>query len=220
MDNIGERMDISKITNIEDKIELAKIIANKVKNGQTIGFGSGSTSYLTAIEIGKVVKEKNLKIKAIPSSNEIENVCKEYEIEIGNLVEDEIDWSFDGADEVDPNNNMIKGMGKAMFKEKLNILNSPKTYILVDKTKIVKHLGEKHPVPVEIFPSAMRYVANELKNLGATETTYRGMTENNNVILDTRFNEIKPELEKRIKQIPGVIESGLFIDYNVEIIVQ
>ncbi len=215
-------MDVNQITNKEQKEILAKKIAEKVENGQTIGFGSGSTSYLTAIEIGKKIKEKNIKIKAIPTSKDIEEICKEYEIEIGNLVEDKIDWAFDGADEVDPNNNMIKGMGKAMFKEKLNILNSPKNYILVDNTKFVEKLGERHPVPVEVFPSAMNYVSDELKKLGAVETTFRGMTENGNAIIDAKFENIcydsNINLEKEIKKISGVIESGLFLGYNVEVI--
>ena len=211
-------MDLNKITNKEEKFELAKMIAKKVKNGQVIGFGSGSTAYLSAIEIGKLVKEKGWSIKAIPTSKEIEEVCREYGIKIGSLVEDEIDWSFDGADEVDPNRNMIKGMGAAMFKEKLNVISSPITYILVDKSKLVNKLGDKHPIPVEVFPSAMKYVANELTKLGATETIFRGMTENNNAILDTKFEIITEELEKKIKLIPGVIESGLFINYKVEII--
>ena len=211
-------MDISKITNIEEKQKLAKKILKYVKDNQTIGFGSGSTSYLATIEIGKYAKENNLNIKAIPTSNEIEEACKEYGIKIGNLIEDKIDWAFDGADEVDSNNNMIKGMGAAMFKEKLNIISSNITYILVDETKIVKELGENHPVPIEVFPRAMKYVSEELEKLGATETIYRGMTENDNAILDTRFEKIDVDLEKKIKAITGVIESGLFIGYNVEII--
>lgn len=213
-------MDIGKITNVKEKLELAQRVAKLVGDGQTIGFGSGTTSYLASIEIGKLVKENCWHIKAIPTSKEIEDVCKEYDIQIGNLLEDKIDWSFDGADEVDKNKNMIKGMGAAMFKEKLNILSSPKTYILVDKSKYVDYLGEKHPVPVEVFPSAIKYVVNELIKLGATETIFRGMTENNNAIVDARFGRITPELEKSIKQISGVIESGLFINYDVEIIVQ
>lgn len=211
-------MDIDKISRKEDKIKLGKKIAERVKDGQTIGFGSGSTSYLTAIEIGKKVEKEHLHIIAIPTSKEIENVCKQYKIQIGNLVENKIDWAFDGADEVDPDNNMIKGMGAAMFKEKLNILNSPINYILIDQTKFVKELGEKHPVPVEVFPQALEYVSRKLEELGATETIFRGMTENQNAILDVRFEKIDNKLEAKIKNITGVIESGLFMGYNVEII--
>lgn len=211
-------MDIDKISRKEEKIKLGKKIAERVKDGQTIGFGSGSTSYLTAIEIGKKVEKEHLHIIAIPTSKEIENVCKQYKIQIGNLVENKIDWAFDGADEVDPDNNMIKGMGAAMFKEKLNILNSPINYILIDQTKFVKELGEKHPVPVEVFPQALEYVSRKLEELGATETIFRGMTENQNAILDVRFEKIDNKLEAKIKNITGVIESGLFMGYNVEII--
>lgn len=211
-------MDIDKISRKEEKIKLGKKIAERVKDGQTIGFGSGSTSYLTAIEIGKKVEKEHLHIIAIPTSKEIENVCKQYKIQIGNLVENKINWAFDGADEVDPNNNMIKGMGAAMFKEKLNILNSPINYILIDQTKFVKELGEKHPVPVEVFPQALEYVSRKLEELGATEAIFRGMTENQNAILDVRFEKIDNKLEAKIKNITGVIESGLFMGYNVEII--
>ena len=105
-----------------------------------------------------------------------------------------------------------------MFKEKLNIIASPITYILVDETKFVSYLGEKCKVPVEVFPDALEYASNELKKLGATEITFRGMTENENGILDTKFEKIDKDLEKKVKLITGVIESGLFLDYNIEIV--
>lgn len=211
-------MDINLIDNKEEKIELAKKVLDFVKDGQTIGFGSGSTSYLTGIEIGKLVKEKGIKITAVPTSSYMFELCKEYGIETAELHYESIDWSFDGADEVDGNNNMIKGMGAAMFKEKLNILNSKKTYILIDNSKFVNFLGENHPIPVEVFPTAEEYVSEKLRELGAVDIAFRGSTENENSILDVRFDKIDESLEKKIKAITGVIESGLFIGYDVEII--
>ncbi len=154
----GGKMDINQITNREEKEALANIVAEKVRDGQTIGFGSGTTSYLTAIAIGKKVKAEKLNITAVPTSKLIEDVCKEYGIKVGNLLENSIDWSFDGADEVDPKNWLIKGKGAAMFKEKLNIVSSPKTFILVDDSKFVNKLGEKCPIPIEVFPTALNYV--------------------------------------------------------------
>lgn len=215
-------MNLDKIENKNVKEKLAKRLLDKVKDGQTIGFGSGTTSYITAIEIGKKVKQEHLNITAIPTSKEIKEVCEEYEIKIGNLIENEIDWGFDGADEVELDKLwLIKGKGAAMFKEKLNILTSPKTYILVDKTKIVEKLGEKCKVPIEVFPQALKYVSGKLEQLGASDITYRGFTENNNGILDVKFENIGQELEKKIKEITGVIESGLFLNYkNIEIITQ
>ena len=211
-------MDINLIDNKEEKIELAKKVLEFVKDGQTIGFGSGSTSYLTGIEIGKLVKEKGIKITAVPTSSYMFELCKEYGIETAELHYKSIDWSFDGADEVDGNNNMIKGMGAAMFKEKLNILNSKKTYILIDDSKFVNFLGENHPIPVEVFPTSEEYVSEKLRELGAVDIAFRGSTENENSILDVRFDKIDESLEKKIKAITGVIESGLFIGYDVEII--
>ena len=211
-------MDINLMDNKEEKIELAKKVLEFVKDGQTIGFGSGSTSYLTGIEIGKLVKEKGIKITAVPTSSYMFELCKEYGIETAELHYKSIDWSFDGADEVDGNNNMIKGMGAAMFKEKLNILNSKKTYILIDNSKFVNFLGENHPIPVEVFPTSEEYVSEKLRELGAVDIAFRGSTENENSILDVRFDKIDESLEKKIKAITGVIESGLFIGYEVEII--
>ena len=213
-------MDISEIENLEEKKAVAEKILNKVKDGNVIGFGSGSTSYVTAIKIGELVTKNNLNITAIPTSKVVEDVCKEYKIKIGNLIENKIDWAFDGADEVDEKNMwLIKGRGAAMFKEKLNILASPITYILVDNSKFVNNLGEKCKVPIEVFPPAMNYVSEELKKLGAYEITYRGFTENNNGILNVKFKNIYEKLEKDIKQITGVIESGLFLGYkNLRII--
>ena len=213
-------IDIEKIENKEVKEALAEKIIDKVKNGQTIGFGSGTTSYITAVKIGEKVQKENLHITAIPTSNEIKEVCEHYGIKIGNLIENEIDWAFDGADEAELKNKwLIKGKGKAMFKEKLNIIASPKTYILVDNTKIVDYLGQKCKVPIEAFPQALKYVSKELEKLGAKDITYRGFTENNNGILDVKFDKIEKSLEKQVKAITGVIESGLFLEYNnIEII--
>lgn len=213
-------IDIEKIENKEVKKALAEKILDKIKDGQTIGFGSGTTSYITAVKIGEKVKKENLHITAIPTSNEIKEVCEHYGIKIGNLIENEIDWAFDGADEAELKNKwLIKGKGKAMFKEKLNIIASPKTYILVDNTKIVDYLGQKCKVPIEVFPQALKYVSSELERLGAKDITYRGFTENNNGILDVKFDKIEKNLEKQVKAITGVIESGLFLEYNnIEII--
>ena len=208
------------IENKEAKEKIAEKILNKVKDGQTIGFGSGTTSYIAAEKIGEKVQKQGLRITAIPTSNEIKEICEKYKIKIGNLIENEIDWAFDGADEVDLKNMwLIKGRGAAMFKEKLNIIASPITYILVDETKFVNYLGEKCKVPIEVFPSALKYVSNELEKLGAKDITYRGFTENNNGILDVKFEKIYKDLEKDNKAITGVIESGLFLEYkNIEIV--
>lgn len=210
------------VKNRKEKELLGEEIAKRVKDGDVIGFGSGTTSFMASLAIGERVKKEGLKIKAIPTSNDIELVCRFYDIEITNLNESNLDWCFDGADEVDSNNWLIKGLGAAMFKEKLNIVNSNENYILVDSSKIVNTLGEKCVVPIEVFPTNINYVIRKLEELGAYDIKIRKdengenvITENNNLIVDARFKEVYEKLEKEIKDIVGVIESGLFIDYNV-----
>ena len=215
-----------EISNREEKEKVAKIIASKVKDGDVIGFGSGSTAFLATIEIGKRIKAENIKITAIPTSYEIKMLCTYLNIPTADIMEKKPDWSFDGADEVNESKWLIKGRGAAMFQEKLNIVNSKKTYILVDNSKFVSYLGEKHSIPIECYPNSICFVKEELYKLGAKEILLRKakgkdgpiITENGNFILDAKFDDIKENLEKRLKQIIGVIETGLFIGYNVEIL--
>lgn len=214
-----------EIKNIEDKQRIAKKIAKKVKDGDVIGFGSGSTSYLATIEIAERVKKENLNIIAIPTSHEITMLCNQLEIPTATLMQRKPDWSFDGADEVNSKNWLIKGRGAAMFKEKLNIANSIETYILVDDSKFVDNLCDKFPIPIEVYPWAINCVREALINMGAEDVTMRlaekkdgpVITENGNLILDTVFRNVEESLEKDIKNIVGVIETGLFIGYNVVI---
>lgn len=214
------------IDNKEEKLKLAKRMAKRVRNKEVIGFGSGSTSYLTAIEIAKKVKEEKLKIKAIPTSTIIENLCRELNIEITSLEQEKPNWCFDGADEIDPHNWLIKGMGAALYKEKRNMQNSNENYILVDGSKFVEKLGQKHPVPIECEKENVEKVKENLKKLGATKVEIRKsniennylITDNGNYILHAWFDKIEAFLEERLVEIDGVIESGLFIGYDIIVI--
>ncbi len=224
---IGRLKWSDDIINREEKECVAEMIAAKASDGDVIGAGSGSTVYLAMYAIAKRMRAENLTIQVIPSSLEISMTCIQLGIPQTTLMDKKPDWTFDGADEVDSDNNLIKGRGGAMFKEKLLICNSKKTYILIDKSKQVSRLGQKFPVPIEVFPTSLLYVENELKKLGAAEITLRLakgkdgaiITENGNFILDARFSSIDNTLESRIKSITGVIESGLFIGYDVEVLV-
>ncbi|WP_158990760.1 ribose 5-phosphate isomerase A [Mucilaginibacter sp. L196] len=214
------------IINLEGKQKVADEIAIRVKDGDILGVGSGSTVYVALIAIAKRIKEEGLKVKAIPTSIEISLFCAKLGIPLTTLFENKPDWLFDGADEVDPDKSLIKGRGGAMFKEKLLISSSPKNYIIVDDSKLVKKLGINFPVPIEVFPTALLHVEEELKKLGVSELQLRPakgkdgpiITENGNLILDARFHNIGKDMEQAIKSITGVIESGLFINYNVEIL--
>ena len=213
------------ITNRNSKVKVADEMAKQAKNGDIIGAGSGSTVYLALFALAERIKKEKLDIQVIPASMEISMTCVQLGIPQTTLWAHKPDWTFDGADEVDPAHNLIKGRGGAMFKEKLLICNSSRTFIIVDESKLVEQLGSKFPIPVEVFPYALTYVENEIKKLNATEVTLRQargkdgpiLTENGNFILDARFGTVLPSLEKEIKSITGVIESGLFIGYNPQI---
>lgn len=227
LNNFAKEIEPQNISNKEQKEKVAKKVAEKVKDGDIISFGSGSTSYLAIKEIAKKIEEEDLHIIAIPTSYEVKSLCQSLKIPTASILEYKPDWGFDGADEVDKNHNwLIKGRGAAMFREKLNMVNSGLTYILADETKFVENLGEKFPIPIEVYPEAVSSVKEALLDLGMTECVLRKaekkdgpvFTENNNVILDTKFSEIYETLEEDIKAITGVIESGLFIDYPIEVI--
>lgn len=143
-ENIIQKLEWNgQISNKEQKELIADKIAKFAKDGDVIGFGSGSTSFLAAQAIAKRIKEEKLNIIAIPTSKEINMVCNYLTIPTTTLVSKKPDWCFDGADEVDPNNWLIKGRGAAMFNEKLIMANAKKAYILVDDSKFVKKLRRK-----------------------------------------------------------------------------
>lgn len=202
---------------------MQKKIAKRVKDGDVIGIGSGSTSFVATKEIAKRMKEENLNIIGIPTSHEINLLCNELGIPTANLMDKKPDWSYDGADEVNDKNWLVKGRGGAMFREKLNIASSEVTYILVDESKFVENICDKFPIPVEVTPQAINYVRQKMFEIGAESITLRlakgkdgpVITENGNVILDTVFRNVDENLEKDLKSIVGVIETGLFIGYNV-----
>jgi len=215
------------ITNLAAKQEVAERVAQEVKDGDTIGFGSGSTSFLAIQSIAARLKREHISCTAIPTSTEVAFTCMDLGIPTASLVNARPDWAFDGADEVDPDCNLIKGRGGAMFREKLLIDSSPKTFILIDQSKLVPVLGRNFPVPIEVFPEAVNLAREVLQKLEATQAVVRlGLkkdgpvfTENGNLIMDVHFARILADFEKRIKAIPGVIESGLFQGRKLEILV-
>ena len=215
-----------EISNREEKQKVADKIASMVRDGDIIGVGSGSTAYLALLKIADRIRTEQLHIHAIPTSQEIKMACAKLGIPLTSLLEHKPNWTFDGADEIDPNHNMIKGRGGAMFKEKLLISSSPQTFIIADPSKMVSKLGSRFPVPVEIFPDALIHADQALRSLSPVDIKLRMaqgkdgpiITENGNLILDVWFNNIPDNLENAIKSITGVIESGLFMHYEVKII--
>ena len=204
-------MDLPKQRAAEKALEL-------IRDGQVVGLGTGSTAKFAIEGIARLVRE-GLSLKGVPTSIATERMARELGIPLIDLNEvGTIDITVDGADEVDPDFNMIKGGGGALTREKLVALASTKRVILVDETKLVSRLGESRLLPIEVLPFARRMSASLLTELGCVanirlqgETPF--VTDNGNSILDCEFGPIDEPgtLEKRIKIIPGVVECGLFI---------
>ena len=215
------------ISNRAAKEEVGRELAAKVKDGDVIGVGSGSTAYLAILAIAERVRKENLRVAAVCTSPEVTLACAANGLPVTSLLAHQPGWAFDGADEVDPNHDLIKGRGGAMYLEKVVFKSCSKNYVLADKSKLVSRLGEKFPVPVEVLPIALHVAEKGLLELGATEIKMRPaggkdgpvITECGNIILDVRFPEISKSMERDIKSITGVIESGLFIDFPVEVLI-
>lgn len=202
----------------EQKQRAAEHALQLVRDGQVIGLGTGSTAKFAIEGLGRRVRE-GLSIKGVPTSIATEQMAAAAGIPLVELNDVRIiDLTLDGADEVDPDFNMIKGGGGALTREKLVALASAKRVILIDDGKLVSSLGQSHLLPVEVLPFARVFSARLLTDLGCVATLReRGgelfVTDNGNNILDCDFGSIDdaPALEKRINLLPGVIECGLFI---------
>jgi len=195
-----------------------------VKDGQIVGLGSGSTVAYFVRALGKKIKEEGIEVHAIPTSYQIRFVAIEAGVPLTTLMEHHrIDVDIDGANEIDHELNLIKGGTAGAFtNEKMVAQASDKYIIIADHTKVVKRLGSKYPVPVEILPDACDIVTEKLKEKGAvtqlrTRIDPSGeslplITENRNFILDAHFREITdpPKIGLEIKSISGVVEHGLF----------
>lgn len=207
---------------------LGKEIAKRITDGLVIGVGTGSTVDVAVEAIGKRIKAEGLQVKCVVSSNESAKRATQNGLTVlSPFYSGEIAWGFDGADEVDPKLRLIKGAGAAMLQEKILARRCGKFFVIVTEEKLVKKLGEKFPIPVEVIPEATSYVVEQLKAIGATECVLREgsgkygavITEKGNYILDVRFKEIPDSLEHDIKQIVGVVESGLFFNTATEVLV-
>jgi len=188
-----------------------------VQDGMLLGLGTGSTSRLFVEGVGRLVAS-GMKVRGVPTSRATAELAASLGIPIVTELVGQIDLAVDGADEVDPALNLIKGRGGALFREKLVAAASKRFVVVVDESKLVKQLGEG-VLPVEVLPFLWRSTAERLTALGLSlvirggeETPY--VTDNGNVILDVTVAEgIKnpAELALELKQVTGVVEHGLFV---------
>ncbi|MCH7967339.1 MAG: ribose-5-phosphate isomerase RpiA [Thaumarchaeota archaeon] len=189
-----------------------------VKDDYIIGLGSGRAATVLVKSLAKLIKLKNYNIKGIPTSLQIKLVAEKEGILLVEADQvDHIDVVFDGADQIDSQKFVIKGGGGALLRENILFSLAKKVVVIADKTKFVKNFTKT--VPVEVHPLARILVTNSIKKLGgkvklrSLDRDYTFFTENGNIILDCDFGTIKnPKvLTQKIKQIAGVVESGIFL---------
>ena len=204
------------------KQEVGRAAANRVQSNTIVGLGTGSTTAFAIQFIGERLQSGELQnIKGIPTSFQARVLAKQYGIPLTTLDEvDQIHIAIDGADEVDPHKNLIKGGGAAHTQEKIVDSLADQFIVVVDSGKLVDALGSTFLLPVEVMPMAITPVMRALEKLGGKPQLRMGVkkagpvvSDQGNLIIDVKYDRIDNpgELEKTINNIPGVLENGLFV---------
>jgi len=210
----------------EIKRNVGVYAADLVKKGMKIGLGSGSTVYWLIEELGRRV-EQGLEITAVPTSLQTKQLGEKAGIPISDLNDIDLELTIDGADEIDPQGQLIKGGGGALLQEKIVAASSVELIIIADSSKLVRQLG-KFPLPVEVIPFGYKQVEQKLITAGfCTKISLRKknneifVTDHGHYILDCYFDEIPDAsaLNTALHLIPGVVETGLFIKMANEAII-
>lgn len=210
-------------TEIEEAKKNAALEAVKhVKDGFVVGLGSGSTAAYAIEEIGNRIRNERLHFLGVPTSYQAFMLAIKHRITITTLDEHPtLDLVIDGADQIDQDLNLIKGMGGALTREKIVASASKRLIIIADENKKVKVLGENnHPIPMEVIPFSARLIIRKIGEMGGIPAIREGngkvgpvITDNGNMIIDARFGLVTnpTELECRLKSVVGVVETGLFV---------
>ena len=195
--------------------------AELVRDGSTIGLGTGSTVWFTLVRLAERIRAEGLTLRGVPTSLDTERKARELGIPLVDLpAVERLDATIDGADEIDPDFCMIKGGGGALLREKVVASITVREIVVVGRDKLVERLGTTFRLPVEVVPFARAVVERRLVSLGATPELRRAqdgspyVTDNGNEILDCSFMRgiaHPPALEAALARIPGLVESGLFV---------
>lgn len=203
-------------------------VAEMVEPGMVVGLGTGRAAAMFVRALARRI-EKGLDVRGVPTSRRTEELARELGVSLVGLDEGAaIDIDVDGADEVDPALDLIKGHGGALLRERVVASVSRKFVILVGEEKVVERLGARTSVPVEVVPFAAPVSKRKLEELGANTTVRLDasrlpfVSDNGNHILDAKFERIEDAstLERRIDSLPGVVDNGLFIGMADLVLIQ
>lgn len=213
--------------------EMKKIVAETavdtyVKDGMNVGLGTGSTAYYAIKRIGQLVTENGYNLTCVATSVQSEELAKECGITVVDIDDvDKLDVTIDGADEVDPKMNLVKGLGGALLREKIVAAATVKEIIVADESKLVPKLGTKAPLPVEVLRFGNKHTSFGLRRQRCEPVLRMKdgkpfITDGGNYIYDCRFPEGIDNpffVESRIDVIPGVVENGLFLNTAFEVLI-
>ena len=207
---------------VQMKQAVGKAAADRVQSNSIVGLGTGSTTAFALEFIGdRLQKGELINVVGVPTSFQAEVLARRYGIPLTTLdIIDHIDVAIDGADEVDPQKNLIKGGGAAHTREKIVDALAKTFLVVVDSGKLVEHLGSTFLLPVEVIPMALTPVMRALETFGGKPELRMGIkkagpvvTDQGNLVIDVKFDKIEnpADLELKINNLPGVLENGLFV---------
>ncbi|MDH4045027.1 MAG: ribose 5-phosphate isomerase A [Gemmatimonadota bacterium] len=217
-------------SHVEAKRRAAVQAVDRVESGMVVGLGTGSTARFVVEEIAWRLRAGDLgRIVGIPTSLATQRQAEALDVPLGTLEEyPTVDLTIDGADEVDPDGQLIKGLGGALLREKMVATASRRVVIVVDESKLVERLGTRVPVPVEVVTFAAGAHAAAIRALGAepelrrTESGDLFLSDEGHYILDCRFPQGVADphaVHAVLRARPGVVETGLFLDLRPEVVV-
>jgi len=206
----------------ESAKERAAVEAVKlIKDGYILGVGAGSTVACALRELGRRIKEEHIRVSIVSASSQTSQLAREYGIPLTSLNEHlSLDLGIDGADQIDGELNLIKGMGGALTREKI-VASASKTFVIIgDESKLTDTLGKNQPLPIEVLPFALPFATSKIEKMGGQPVLKKSIlgdgpfvTDNGNYVLNVDFGIIKDpwQLDRKLKSIPGVVETGLFL---------
>jgi ribose 5-phosphate isomerase A len=216
-------------SNAEGKKFVGAQAAQLIQDGMVVGMGTGSTIACLIEELARRLREEGIKFIAVPTSFQSRILCMKLGIPVRDMQDTaSVDLAIDGADEVDPDLNLIKGGGASQTREKIVAAMAKEFVVVVDESKLVSRLGSTFPIPIEVLPSARCYVERAVRDLGGDPALRMAVrkdgpvvTDNGELVFDVRFAPTADlrAVDQSLHNIPGIIETGLFFNMTDKVLV-